>query len=350
MSSFTVLPKSEFIEDDERWELHYGSAPEMIALVERYCFDMNRAVLYTLGGHYLTRMAYIAHRVTLVFKASLLVGFAVINFEKFELPEYVTDWNGTDRLTTTSPDFSHVTKKLHATKKSFDLMHVAAIGCSPYATQGLGSRILTFQKIMARALLINGVPVPFVALEAIKPLNNQYYSKHGFKSTSPSFYPNNTSTNLVPMFYKLLDTDVSKSPEIHSVLKRLNQDRFIRESWDAADRSRCEDMVLPFNWANDARLTELNECGVLSGRIVDFLWNCKSNDDAKEYIRQISVRSSLRLEEILKLWSMRFHSLNYEKDVPMPKVPLTDMGSKSWSEGPDKSILALVPDILRTWA
>ena len=109
-------------------------------------------------------------------------------------------------------------------------------------------------------------------------------------------------------------------------------------------------MALPFNWANDARLTELNECGVLSGRIVDFLWNCKSNDDAKEYIRQISVRSSLRLEEILKLWSMRFHSLNYEKDVPMPKVPLTDMGSKSWSEGPDKSILALVPDILSTWA
>jgi hypothetical protein len=327
-----TLTSGDFIASDETWELHFGDLAAMKALFSKHCLEMNRAVLFTLGAHYLSRTTYIAHRVTLVFKGGVIVGFAIINHEKFELPVYVTEWNGKERLSQKSPSFQEVQNKLHAPKRSYNLMHVAAIGCSPFATRGLGSRIVTFQKYMARVL-----GVPFIALEAIKPLNTNYYSLHGFQTASALFYPMSTTTNLVPMFYKVLDSDRSTSEDLNTMLLSLNHPVFHRDAWDAADRMESEKLPDCLWPADDPRTLYLEECAKLSTKIVFYLWNCRSNDDALECLRQLSVRAELNLEEIKKLWSMRFHSLNYENKNPLERTPL-NMGTRSWLDGPRVSL------------
>jgi hypothetical protein len=323
-----TLEPNGFTADDETWELHFGDFECMKAVFAKHCLEMNRAVLFTLGAHYLSSTTYIAHRVTLVFKANQIVGFAVINYETFDLPVYVNQWNGAERLSQKSPSLQDVQNKLHAPKKSFNLMHVAAIGCSPFATRGLGSRILSFQKCMASALNI-----PFIALEAIKPLNTDYYSKHGFQTASPLFYPTSTTTNLVPMFYKVLPTDTSSSSSLNGFLAELNKSMYHRDPWDAADRAASETLPHCLWPSEDPRHAFLDECASLSFKIVFYLWQCRGNEEASECLRQLAVRSSLHLDEIKKLWSMRFNCLNYENKNPLDKVPL-NMGSRSWLDGP----------------
>jgi len=322
-----TLVGHDFIEPDETWELHFGDLKAMKAVFAKHCLEMNRAVLNTLGAHYLSRTTYIAHRLTLVFANGRIVGFAVINYETFEMPVYVHQWNGLERLSQKSASLQMVPAKLQAAKEKYDLMHVAAIGCSPFATRGLGSRILTFQKHMAV-----GLGVPFIALEAIKPLNTDYYSKHGFQTASPLFYPTSTTTNLVPMLYKVRDTDASSSLHLQAFLKSLNEDMYHRDPWDATDRMASENLPDCLWPSNDDRHKILDECATLSQRIVHYLWQCRSNEDAKECLRQLSVRAGFTLEEIKKLWSMRFNCLNYENKNPLDKIPL-DMGTRSWLDG-----------------
>ena len=324
MDTCMTLKSCDFSAADEEWQLHFGSFEDMKTVMAAHCLDLNRVVLYTLGGHYLSRTTYIAHRVTLVFKTGALVGFAIINFQTFELPTYVDLWSGNERLSTKSPSFHDVQNKIHAPKKTYTVMHVAAIGCSPYATRGLGKRIIDFQKAIACASKVS-----LIALEAIKPLDIEYYSRHGFQTTSPSFYPNTAASNLVPMFYKVHPNDASSQVD----LAFLNGPLYHRDPFNAADRAESENLE-DCLWApDDPRQIILDNYASLAYKIVYYLWQVRDNEEAKECLRQLSVRAELKIDEIKKLWSMRFHSMNYETKNPLAKIELS-MGPRAWTEGP----------------
>ena len=280
--------------------------------VEARWSAMLRAALFTISPQYLHDASKYSHRLTLVFRGPVLLAFAFLNVESVDIPD-VSSWSGQERLSFWAPSLSGLRKKSkggpgaaggHGKSRacprvSTTVAHLGAIACSPHSTDALGSRLMRVQKWLAYQMLSG--PVRLLALEAIKPLDTDYYGRFGFQTSTATFWSVSDPVSLVPMVYKLLDSDgacaaVYLGPPVVPV-----------------DRSKNVQEDGP--WASAAPI---------ASRMSDFMWRCKDHDAAFECLRTLCKRLSLTDLECQKLWSMRHHSLMYGRPESMkePKQPL----------------------------
>lgn len=258
-----------------------------------------------------------ADRVTLVHDASTgaLVAYAFMNMETFQIPEEVKHWSGEERLTSNAASLAghHI---LTAFKRkdpgTLPVAHLGALACSPFALKGLGARLITFQRAVALAY---GHESALLALEAMKPLDETYYPRHKFWTTTPAFYKSCTSlASLTPMFSKLQAID-SMPPAVQAALVALAAPAEPLISAFQRDAARA------LLWPETApETTAIYQAGGTLAGVCQFLWKTKDADLAGELLRQIVVRSQLEATEATKLWSMRHYSLAYGKPVPPEKT------------------------------
>jgi hypothetical protein len=282
---------------------------------------MLRAALYTIMPQYLHDASTYSHRLTLVFSGPLLLAFAFLNVELVNIPD-VSEWSGTERLSYRATSLSGLRKKAKCVSsdgKSHKVptlvAHLGAIGCSPDSTDALGSRLMTLQKALAFQMLPG--PTRLLALEAIKPLDTDYYGRFGFQSSTPTFWSVSDHVSLVPMVYKLSSKDE---------LSDLFSD------W-APMAPACRNNV-------EAVSGPWNSAAPIVKRVSDFLWRLRDPEEARACLRTLCRRLKLNSKECQKLWSMRHHSLMYGREGSLPKDPLV-LGS-DWFESPagfDETVL-----------
>lgn len=260
-----------------------------------------------------------SHRVTLVKTDGKLVAFAYMNAETFALPDAILAWDGVERLTQNAACFEATTLRKDLKRKDqlpgISIAHLGAIACSPFATKGLGSRLLELQRSIAKAM---GHASQMLAIEAIKPLDVDYYAAMGFKTTTPTFYPTAFCVSLVPMFSKLSNTvaiDLSSLAHAVPITTKQREDSFCA-LWPEGD----------------ARHAQYTDGHAMLTHVCNYMWQAKDTTLALESLRQIVVRANLTALEASKLWSMRYHSLSYQKPLPLERQPLTT--STEWFAGP----------------
>lgn len=327
-----AVVSSEFAHHDEIWTV-YHDAENIKKGITDLAVDMNRLVLFTLGASYIATMALYAQRLTLVRASNgQLMGFAIMNLETFQMPEWASEWDGTDRLTQNSESLRGVPKK-RGDKKPVVIAHLGALGCGPLVVKGLGGRILNFQKAMVASMGLS-----FLAIEAIKPLDTDYYGPRGFQTTTPTFYPTSGPT-LVPMFCKITAEDLPKGP-----IGPIELADIATPSVAITTKER-EAIAAPTDlWpAGDERHQFfMTECPVLVSAIYSYMWHLRDDDAAIEALRRLTVRTSLEPKETLKLWSMRFHSqkrLADKKSLPI--------SSSDWFKGPAVAVSEGQKDLIR---
>jgi len=242
-----------------------------------------------------------------------------MNAETFALPDAILAWDGVERLTQNAACFEATSLRKDLKRKDqmpgISIAHLGAIACSPFAAKGLGSRLLELQRSVAKAM---GHASQMLAIEAIKPLDVDYYAAMGFKTTTPTFYPTAFCVSLVPMFSKLMkvvDIDLSSLKHAVPITTKQREDSFCA-LWPEGDPRH------KIYADGHAMLTH----------VCNYMWQAKDTAVAHESLRQIVVRANLTALEANKLWSMRFHSLSYQKPLPMERQPLAI--SADWFQGP----------------
>lgn len=225
------------------------------------------------------------------------------------MPEDVKHWSGEEPLTCNAASLAGHDVKSAFRRKDFTglpVAHLGALACSPFARKGLGARLITFQRAVALAY---GHESRFLALEAMKPLDETYYPKHKFQRTTQAFYRMSSTASLVPMFSRLTEADAMPAP-LQTALEGLQRPAEPYVTYEKREASRAD------LWAADApeSLTIVDGQGTLTG-IVTFLWYQRDDKRAAEILRQIVVRASLSPEESAKLWAMRYYALAYGKPV-----------------------------------
>ena len=267
--------------------------------------------------------AAFTHRITVVFDGPKLVGFAMMNAETFQLPEAIEAWDGKERLTSNAASLAETDMKgLMRRKTAFalPLAHLSVIGCSPFARRGLGSRLLRLQRAIAVSF---GFPAGLMAIEAVKPLDTDYYALHGFQTTTPTFYPLSDTVSLVPMFTKLVAADAAPEPLCYGLAALASP-----APVSSKDREAMHHALWP---ADHENIKFINEASKLLSAILNFMWFQKDHEKAAEYLRRITVRAGLEPVETAKLWSMRFHSMAYQKTAIQSRVPLA--ADSAWFRG-----------------
>lgn len=271
-----------------------------------------------------------ADRVTLVHDAvtGQLLAYAFMNLETFELPEEVIHWSGEERLTANAASLAGHNIMAAFKRKatgSVPVAHLAALACSPYALKGLGARLITFQRAVALAY---GHGSALLALEAMKPLDETYYPKHKFYSTTTAFYKSCTSTvSLTPMFSKVSSADAMPAA-LQTALAALEKP--VEPLISATQRDATRAALWPDGATEHDGLFQGD--GTLVG-ICSFLWHTKDHGRAAEILRQVIVRAALDSTESAKLWAMRHYALAYGKAVTPERAPPPE-GLASWCGQP----------------
>ena len=235
-----------------------------------------------------------------------ILAFAFLNAEKFKLPDSVFSWDGLEALNSNSESMKGTELRAKLRRKEFadvDVSHLAAVGASATCKKGLGRRVINFQKLLSIAFDHKS---KIIALEAIKPLDNELYPQMGFKNTTSSFYPLEDSSCLVPMFMKLQDV------EVPLCLRKFKIANPIETTFRNMQRACIFD--------DDVGRHKMKTSYALTMAICTFLWRLKNDDDAKERLRQIVVRAEFSRKEAEKLWSMRHRCLSYS--CTLEKTPL----------------------------
>lgn len=332
------LNTNDFSKSEESWTL-YHEADGIKKAISEHAHDMNRLVLFTLGHTYIMSMALYAQRLTLVKNPSgQLMGFAIMNIETFMMPEWASEWDGSERLTQNADSLKHVPKK-RTEKRPTKIAHLGALGCGPLvAKMGLGSRLLDLQKVMAASMGLS-----FLAIEAVKPLDTDYYGPRGFHTTTPTFYPVGPAPTLVPMFCKIGPPGGPGGPAASRDLLAALEAIDVPEV--AITTKEREAIGVPTDlWpADDLRHQFFTtECPVLVSYVYNYMWHIRDDTEALEALRRLTVRANLVTKEALKMWSMRFHSQKRSSETNK-SLP---MSSASWFKGASVVLSQKARDIL----
>ena len=285
--------------ESETWCVVYGASVR--EAVEARWLAMLRVALFTLMPQYLHDTSRYSHRLTLVFRGPVLLAFAFLNVELVCVPD-LTAWSGVERLSYWA---LHLGPK--APKRTTRVTHLGAIAVSPHGPKGLGSRLMAFQKGLAHALLPDE-PVKILALEAIRPLDTDYYNHFGFQTSTPTFWAVSDPVSLVPMVLKLGASDAIGLP-----VMPLEEPSV-----------RIGLVPEPGPWASLTTVVR---------KVSEFLWHLKVDSEASAALLSLCKRLELTETEIHKLWSMRHHSLAYGAKAPRPKSVL-DVGPHWFTKPP----------------
>ena len=289
--------------ESETWCVVYGASVREV--VEARWLAMLRVALFTLMPQYLHDTSRYSHRLTLVFRGPVLLAFAFLNVELVNVPD-LTAWSGVERLSYWA---LHLGPK--APKRSTRVAHLGAIAVSPHGPKGLGARLMAVQKGLAMALL-PAEPVKILALEAIRPLDTVYYNHFGFQTSTPTFWTVSDPVSLVPMVFKLGPTDglpgLPGLPDLPAVEPSV----------------RIGLVPEPGPWTS---LTPV------VNKVSEFLWHLKADMEASMALLSLCKRLDLSETEVLKLWSMRHHSLEYGSKAPRAKSAL-DVGPHWFTKPP----------------
>ena len=301
------------IADDETWHV-FDSRCNLQDIVATYFEQLLRMCLYTLTPEYILNVAKYSDRITLVMSKDTspkLLGFSSMNAEVFDLPMEAAAWDGNTKMT-----FRELTgtKTVHRTntKRDTPLVHISCIICDEPKErrkgQSLGQRLLEFEKILAFTMNFDS---RLVALEAVKPLDQLFYAKQKFFTTTKSFYPL-IYKDTVPMFHKLdisgmcLRLAACRNSSWYQTLLSLEKPKCIKTEQRVATKF---ERLWP---VDDPREPIFEDATVIFTLINAFLWTKNLSDDqAMSRVRMFIRRAKFSEDQILRLWHMRRYTLGY---------------------------------------
>jgi len=309
---FTHETLGPFVNEGEAWHI-YDASDALDPVMKEHFAKIFQMALFTLQAEYIVNTCIYSDRFTLVYDVTVsppvLVGFAALNCELFELSEAVSLWDGKSHLSA-----SYYRYNRRTVKRPTPVVHLSVIVSEK---PKLGPRLLEFQKVLALGF---NQQSKLLALDAIKLLDILFYGRHEFQTTTQAFYPTSYK-DTVPMFFKLDALEILNKflglPQLKESFDKLQnglrKTRAVtmtseqRISFRVSDPGR--DPLWPTNH-HDHYLYE--DSPILCDLVFDFLWTKRTHEQAVTRLKTIMRRGSLSERQGQRLWVMRRYTSAYD--------------------------------------